>query len=93
LTLCHWLCRLDGMQANAMPSKAAQTANSPKQRVSQRIHARPQYHKVLDSRKRPIRGLCANLFPDGRRRGQRRRGLPVREIGEVMFADSCRLVI
>jgi len=25
-----------------------------------------------------------------RRRGQRRRGLPVREIGEVMFADGCR---
>ena len=36
------------------------------------------------------RGWCAKLFPDGRRRGQRRRGLPVREIGEVMFADGCR---
>jgi len=57
LTLCHWLCHFDGMQDDAMPSKAAQPANSPKQRVSQRIHARPQYHKVLDGRKRPIRGL------------------------------------
>ena len=45
------------MQPNAMPSKIAQPANSPKMRVSQRIHARPQYHKVLDARKRPIRGL------------------------------------
>jgi integrase len=40
-----------------MPSKVAQPAKSPKLRVSQRIHARPQYHKVVDGRKRPIRGL------------------------------------
>lgn len=35
------------------PSKATQPANRPKQRVSQWIHARPQYHKALDGRKRP----------------------------------------
>ena len=40
-----------------MPSKVAQPANRPKLCVSQRIHVRPQYHKVLDARKRPIRGL------------------------------------
>jgi integrase len=45
------------MQPNAMPSTAAQPANRPKLRVSQWIHARPQYHKVLDARKRPVRGL------------------------------------
>jgi hypothetical protein len=39
-------------------------------------------------KKRLLPKLCAKLA--GRRRGQRRRGLPVREIGEVMFADGFR---
>jgi len=38
-------------------SGAAQRAGSRKLPVSQRIHAGSSYHKVLDGRKRPIRGL------------------------------------
>ena len=40
-----------------MPSKVAQRANAIKPPISNRIHAGAQYHKVLDGRKRAIRGL------------------------------------
>ena len=40
-----------------MTSKVAQPAQSRKMRVSERIHVGAQYHKVLDGRKRAIRGL------------------------------------
>ncbi len=45
------------MQTDAMPSKVAQQAKTIKLPVSNRIHAGAQYHKVLDGRKRAIRGL------------------------------------
>ena len=45
------------MQAKATPSKAAQPPNRHKLPVSKQIHPGATYHKVLDGRKRPIRGL------------------------------------
>jgi integrase len=57
LTLCHFLCHFDGVQTYATPSKVTQRANRPKLPVSNRIHAGATYHKVLDGRKRAIRGL------------------------------------
>jgi integrase len=45
------------MQTTALPSKVAQRAKAIKPPISNRIHAGAQYHKVLDGRKRAIRGL------------------------------------
>ena len=53
LTLCHF----KDMQGKAISFDGRQAAKRTKPVVSKQSHASAPYQKVLDGRKRPIRGL------------------------------------
>ena len=57
IDLCHLLCHYYGMQAKAIISDLTERFNSPQNSVSKHVHQASKYQKVLDGRKRPIRGL------------------------------------
>ena len=57
LTLCHLLCHFKDMQGNAISFDGRKAAKRTKPVVSKQSHASAPYQKVLDGRKRPIRGL------------------------------------
>lgn len=51
------LCHIKGMQGNETPFDGQKAAKLGKTAVFKRTHAPEPYQKVLDGRKRPIRGL------------------------------------
>ncbi len=51
------MCHFEGMQAHATPFNSQPEAKREKSFVSKPTHAAEPYQKVLDGRKRPVRGL------------------------------------
>ena len=57
MTLCHLLCHCEDMQGKAISFNGQKAAKLENPVVSKQSQASAPYQKVVDGRKRPIRGL------------------------------------